>query len=119
MRIRAPGRSYRRLVEQGWTDALRSLHPDERIYTFWKYFRDAFARDAGLRIDHLLLSPTIAERLVAAEVDREVRGRERASDHAPVWIELADRKRIIATGANSTPEKGYTSMKPFACGNSL
>jgi exodeoxyribonuclease-3 len=80
VRIRAPGRSYRRLVEQGWTDALRSLHPDERIYTFWKYFRDAFARDAGLRIDHLLLSPTIAERLVAAEVDREVRGRERASE---------------------------------------
>ena len=71
MRIRAPGRSYRRLVEQGWTDALRSLHPDDRIYTFWKYFRDAFARDAGLRIDHLLLSPTIAERLVTAEVDRE------------------------------------------------
>ena len=82
--------AYRRLVAQGWTDALRALHPDERIYTFWKYFRNAFARDAGLRIDHLLLSPSLAGRLVAAGVDREVRGREHASDHAPVWIELAD-----------------------------
>jgi exodeoxyribonuclease III len=84
--------AYRRLVEQGWTDALRALHPDERIYTFWKYFRNAFARNAGLRIDHLLLSPSIAGRLVAAEVDRDVRGREHASDHAPVWVELADAK---------------------------
>jgi exodeoxyribonuclease III len=82
--------AYRRLVAQGWTDALRSLHPHERIYTFWKYFRNAFARDAGLRIDHLLLSPSLAGRLVAAGVDREVRAREHASDHAPVWIELAD-----------------------------
>jgi exodeoxyribonuclease-3 len=81
--------AYRRLVEQGWTDALRALHPGERIYTFWKYFRNAFARDAGLRIDHLLLSPLLAGRLVAAGVDREVRARERSSDHAPVWIELA------------------------------
>jgi exodeoxyribonuclease-3 len=80
----------RRLVEQGWTDALRALHPGERIYTFWKYFRNAFARDAGLRIDHLLLSPAVAGRLVAAGVDRDVRGRERSSDHAPVWIELTD-----------------------------
>jgi exodeoxyribonuclease III len=82
--------AYRRLVAQGWTDALRALHPDERIYTFWKYFRNAFARDAGLRIDHLLLSPPLAGRLVAAGVDRAVRARERSSDHAPVWIELAD-----------------------------
>jgi exodeoxyribonuclease III len=82
--------AYRRLVAQGWTDALRALHPDERIYTFWKYFRNAFARDAGLRIDHLLLSLSLAGRLVAAGVDRDVRARERSSDHAPVWIELAD-----------------------------
>jgi exodeoxyribonuclease-3 len=82
--------AYRRLVAQGWTDALRALHPDERIYTFWKYFRNAFARDAGLRIDHLLLSPSLAGCLVAAGVDRDVRARERSSDHAPVWIELAD-----------------------------
>jgi exodeoxyribonuclease III len=84
--------AYRRLVEQGWTDALRALHPAERVYTFWKYFRNAFARDAGLRIDHLLLSPSLAGRLVAAGVDREVRAREHSSDHAPVWIELADAK---------------------------
>jgi exodeoxyribonuclease III len=82
--------AYRRLVAQGWTDALRALHPSERIYTFWKYFRNAFARDAGLRIDHLLLSPSLAGRLVAAGVDRDVRAHEHASDHAPVWIELTD-----------------------------
>jgi exodeoxyribonuclease-3 len=82
--------SYLRLVAQGWTDALRALHPGERIYTFWKYFRNAFARDAGLRIDHLLLSPPLGKRLTAAGVDREVRGREHASDHAPAWIELAE-----------------------------
>jgi exodeoxyribonuclease-3 len=81
--------AFRRLVAQGWTDALRALHPAERIYTFWKYFRNAFARDAGLRIDHLLLSPALAPRLVAAGVDRSVRGWDKASDHAPAWIELA------------------------------
>jgi exodeoxyribonuclease-3 len=81
--------AYRHLVEQGWTDALRALHPKERVYTFWKYFRNAFGRNAGLRIDHLLLSPSVACRLVAAEVDRDVRGCEKASDHAPVRIELA------------------------------
>lgn len=81
--------AYRRLVAQGWTDALRELHPGERIYTFWMYLRNALARNAGLRIDHFLLSPPLARRLVAAGVDREVRTREKASDHAPVWIELA------------------------------
>ena len=80
--------AFHRLIEQGWTDALRRLHPSERIYTFWDYFRKAWARDAGLRIDHLLLSPILAKRLVAADVDREVRGWEKASDHAPVWIEV-------------------------------
>jgi exodeoxyribonuclease-3 len=80
--------AYHDLVAQGWTDAVRALHPDERIYTFWKYFRNAFARDAGLRIDHLLLSPSVAKRLKAAGVDRDVRAREKASDHAPVWIEI-------------------------------
>src|SRR5690606_17283107 len=80
--------AYRKLVAQGWTDALRAIHPDERIYTFWDYFRNAFARDAGLRIDHLLLSPTVATRLVTADVDRHVRGWEKSSDHAPTWIEL-------------------------------
>jgi exodeoxyribonuclease III len=65
-------------------------HPGERIYTFWKYFRNAFARDAGLRINHLLLTPSLAKRLTSAGVDRQVRGREHASDHAPAWIELAE-----------------------------
>lgn len=86
--------AYARLLAQGWTDAVRTLHPDERIYTFWKYWRNAFARDAGLRIDHLLLSPDLAAKLTGAGVDREPRGWENTSDHAPVWIELgAKRKR--------------------------
>jgi exodeoxyribonuclease III len=85
--------AYHGLVGQGWTDALRALHPGERIYTFWDYFRNAFGRDAGLRIDHLLLSPAIAGRLKAADVDREVRGWDKTSDHAPTWIELGDGKR--------------------------
>jgi exodeoxyribonuclease-3 len=80
--------AYAGLLEQGWTDALRSRHPDERIYTFWKYFRGAFERDAGLRIDHILLSPDLAGRLVDAQVEKRVRGWEKTSDHAPVWIEL-------------------------------
>ena len=81
--------AYARLLEQGWTDALRTIHPDETIYTFWDYFRNAYGRDAGLRIDHLLLSPAVAGRLRDAQVDRHVRGWEKTSDHAPVWIDLA------------------------------
>ena len=80
--------AFVRILKQGWTDALRRLHPDERIYTFWKYFRNAFARDAGLRIDHLLLNKPAAKRLKSAGVDRSVRGWEKSSDHAPVWIDL-------------------------------
>jgi exodeoxyribonuclease-3 len=82
--------AFHKLVAQGWTDALRKLHPDEKIYTFWDYFRNAYGRNAGLRIDHFLLSPAVARRLSAAGVDRDVRGWEKSSDHAPVWIELAD-----------------------------
>jgi exodeoxyribonuclease-3 len=85
-----PRAAYAELLAQGWTDAIRALHPDEPIYTFWDYFRNAWSRNAGLRIDHLLLSPVAAEQLRAAGVDREVRGREKASDHAPAWVELAD-----------------------------
>lgn len=81
--------AYAELVAQGWTDALRVLHPGERVYTFWKFFRNAFGRDAGLRIDHLLLSPTLAPKLTAAGVNREVRAWEKTSDHAPTWIDLA------------------------------
>lgn len=80
--------AFHRLIEQGWTDSLRKMHPGETIYTFWDYFRNAFGRNAGIRIDHLLLSPSLAPLLRAADVDRDVRGREKPSDHAPVWIEL-------------------------------
>lgn len=80
--------AFDKLVKQGWVDALRKLHPDERIFTFWDYFRNAWPRNAGLRIDHFLLNPVVARRLVAAGVDREVRGWAKTSDHAPVWIEL-------------------------------
>ncbi|MEP6943244.1 MAG: exodeoxyribonuclease III [Betaproteobacteria bacterium] len=80
---------FHRVVGQGWIDALRTLHPGVRINTFWDYFRDAYKRDAGLRIDHLLVSPSLAGRLTGAGVDREVRGRDKPSDHAPVWITLA------------------------------
>jgi exodeoxyribonuclease-3 len=85
-------RAFHRLTAQGWTDALRQLHPEERIYTFWDYFRNAWARNAGLRIDHFLLSPEVSKRLKAADVDRGVRGWEKASDHAPAWIEIAPAK---------------------------
>lgn len=85
--------AFKTLVAQGWIDALRKLFPEERIYTFWDYFRNAWGRNAGLRIDHFLLSPTIAKRLKGGGVDREVRGWEKTSDHAPVWIELAGAKR--------------------------
>jgi exodeoxyribonuclease-3 len=84
-----PRAQYRRLVGEGWLDALRHLHPDERIYTFWDYWRNAFARNAGIRIDHLLLNPDAARVLVGAGVDREARARQGASDHAPTWIELS------------------------------
>jgi len=82
--------AFANLVQQGWTDAIRAIHPDSTIYTFWDYFRNAYARNAGLRLDHLLLSPSLAGRLLDAQVDSHVRGEEKTSDHAPVWITLAD-----------------------------
>lgn len=94
-----------RLVGQGWTDALREVHGDATIYTFWDYFRNAFARNAGLRIDHFLLSPPLAKRLVGAQVDAEVRGWEKTSDHAPVWIELDEpRKRTRVSKVKTAKE---------------
>ncbi len=98
--------AYARLVKQGWTDALRELHPGERVYTFWHYMRRRWERDAGLRLDHLLLSPELAGRLQSAGVDRAVRGKPDASDHAPAWIELkpattARRKNAPADRASS------------------
>jgi exodeoxyribonuclease III len=93
----APRAAYARLVAQGWCDAIRELHPEQRIYTFWDYLRNAWQRDAGLRLDHLLLSPQLHGRLRAAGVDREQRGREHTSDHAPAWIELAPARTALKT----------------------
>ena len=80
--------AYAALLKQGWTDAIRTLHPDERLYTFWDYLRNRWPRNAGLRIDHLLLSPELKPHLKAAGVDRDQRGKEKASDHAPAWVVL-------------------------------
>jgi len=81
--------SFKSLVEQGWTDAIRARHPSEPMFTFWHYKRNRWPRDAGLRLDHLLLSPALAPRLAKAGVDRQVRGEDGASDHAPAWIVLS------------------------------
>jgi exodeoxyribonuclease III len=93
----APRAGYQRLLEQGWTDALRSLHSTAPMYTFWEYFRDSWARDAGLRLDHLLLNAAAAQLLTEAGVDRDVRAQNGASDHAPAWIQLgtASKKRTL------------------------
>jgi len=80
--------AFKRLIGRSWTDALRARHPDERIYTFWDYKRHRWERDAGLRLDHVLMTPDVAARLVDAGVDRHVRSRDDASDHAPVWVRL-------------------------------
>jgi exodeoxyribonuclease III len=80
--------AWRRIVNQGWTDALRQIHPQLRLYSYWDYFRDRFTHDHGLRIDHLLLSPQAADRLIDANIDRSPRGLEKPSDHTPAWIEL-------------------------------
>jgi exodeoxyribonuclease-3 len=82
--------AYRRILNDGWTDALDTLNPRGGVWTFWDYQAGAWQRDHGFRIDHLLLSPEAADRLVSAGVDKEYRGREKASDHAPVWVELRD-----------------------------
>src|SRR5215217_745795 len=81
--------AFKKIIDQGWTDAIRKLYPNEKIYTFWDYFRNAYGRDAGLRIDHFLLSPNVEGRLTGAGVDRHVRGWEKSSDHGPVWITIA------------------------------
>lgn len=83
-------KAYKDLVGQGWTDAIRELYPNERIYTFWDYLRNAYGRNAGLRLDHFLLSPQISGRLIGSGVDTHVRGWEKSSDHAPTWIELKE-----------------------------
>ncbi len=84
----AARQAFQRLLAQGWGDALRIRHPTDPIYTFWDYMRDRWPRDAGLRIDHILLSPRLLPRLADAGVDRDVRGKAGASDHAPAWVVL-------------------------------
>ncbi len=81
--------AYHQLLAQGWTDVIRYLHPNEKMYTFWDYFRNAYPRNAGLRIDHFLVNAALKKKLTACGVDTQVRGWEKTSDHAPVWIELA------------------------------
>lgn len=101
---------YSEILRQGWRDAIRALHPDEPMYSYWSYLRERWRRDAGLRIDHLLLSPKAAERLVRGGVDRSFRGEANASDHAPVWIELRDATR-------SSPRKRRASAESRLRGN--
>jgi len=98
----APRAQFQKLLRQGWRDALRALHPDAALYTYWSYLRNRWPRDAGLRIDHLLLSSLAAKRLAAAGVDRKVRGEAGASDHAPAWVEL----KQAAGGRSSPRERG-------------
>ena len=88
--------AYQRLLAQGWTDAIRQLFPQEAVYTFWDYFRNAYARNAGIRIDHFLLNAPAGKMLLAGGVEREVRGWEKTSDHAPTWITLAAIPRVSA-----------------------
>ena len=81
-------KAFKRIISIGWTDAIRTLYPNDRIYTFWDYFRNAYQRDAVIRIDHFLLSPQISKKLISDGVDSHVRGWEKTSDPAPVWIEI-------------------------------
>src|ERR1051326_1250470 len=99
--------AFARLLDQGWTDAIRALHPDDRIYTYWDYKRNRWPRDAGLRLDHLLLSPDLAKRLAASGVDRAARGKPNASDHAPAWIEL----RAMTTRREPTTKRSSAAPR--------
>ena len=105
--------AYQRLLAQGWTDAIRALHPKERMYTFWDYMRNRWERDGGLRLDHILLSSTLTERLQSAGVDRQTRGMADASDHAPVWVRLRDgpdrRGNLLREASGTTIAAGMTA----------
>jgi exodeoxyribonuclease-3 len=105
--------AYRKLLKQGWTDSIRELNPDKTIYTFWDYFRRRWERNAGLRIDHILLSPSIAPRLQSAGVDLWARGEPKPSDHAPVWVKLADAERapVRKAAARAKPRKRAATRK--------
>ena len=102
---------YRRLVAQGWLDALRARHQGERVYTFWDYFREHWPRNAGLRIDHLLLNATLAPALVDAGVHTWVRDRPHASDHAPTWITI-DQQPAKAPRKAGTPPRTSATPRP-------
>jgi exodeoxyribonuclease-3 len=106
--------AYARLLAQGWTDALRVQYPDEQVFTFWDYFRNHWARNAGLRIDHLLLNRAAADRLRAAGVDRWVRGEAHASDHAPTWVELEDRAPSRTPARARAPRKSGAGVRKRA-----
>jgi len=104
--------AYKRLLTQGWTDALRARFPNERVFTFWDFFRKHFERDAGLRIDHILLSPTL--RLLDAGVDREMRGNDEPSDHAPAWAEVSLAKASRPRGKSSSAQAPQDTTAPLA-----
>ena len=102
---------FQRILDQGWVDAIRTLHPEAPMYTFWDYMRNRWPRDAGLRIDHLLLSAQAAKRLVSAGVDRQIRGRQGASDHAPAWVLLRDDARARRNSAKSAAKTARGSAR--------
>jgi exodeoxyribonuclease-3 len=101
--------AFRNLIDKGWLDAIRAIHPSEPMYTFWDYKRGRWGRDAGLRLDHLLVSPALAPRLVDAGVDRAIRGEEGASDHAPAWIALKPAARL-RRGGERRPQRQSRQM---------
>jgi exodeoxyribonuclease-3 len=101
--------AYQRLLSQGWTDAIRALHPKEPMYTFWDYMRNGWERDGGLRLDHILVSPELRKRLQDADVDRQTRGMADASDHAPVWVKLRD-----ARNGQTVPGRRVVGHAAFA-----
>jgi exodeoxyribonuclease III len=104
---------FRGILDQGWVDAIRVLHPDAPMYTFWDYMRNRWQRDAGLRIDHLLLSAQAAKRLLAAGIDRKIRGKEGASDHAPAWVVLGEEAKV-RRNSRSPAKTAPRSTRPKA-----
>ncbi len=104
--------AFKTLLAKGWTDSLRSVFPEQRIYTFWDYFRNHWARNAGPRIDHILLTPDLKKPLKTAGVDRDIRDRPHPSDHAPVWIELADCSSTRQGNVGVTRRKKSKNSKP-------
>jgi exodeoxyribonuclease-3 len=117
--------AYQRLIGQGWTDAVRALHPKEPMYTFWDYMRNRWERDGGLRLDHILLSSILTKRLHGAGVDRLVRGMEDASDHSPVWVELRDAPNrpssasLVGGHAPTTAATALSKSKKLARGTGI